>query len=46
MVKVYYGRGKFKRACLRLIHAEIDINVDNIIERFANQGHHRLEFIL
>lgn len=31
---------------LLLIHAEIDINVDNIIERFANQGHHRLEFIL
>jgi hypothetical protein len=28
------------------IHADIEINVDNIIERFANQGTHRLEFIL
>lgn len=28
------------------IHADMDIDVDNIIERFVNQGTHRLELTL
>lgn len=31
---------------LLYIHAEIDINVESIIERLANQRNRRLEFFL